>query len=231
MSVDRYVFLGDVVGAGPNPIQCCSWVLEGCEWCLAGYWDRCLGDPSGLEFSSAVHTNEMLRWCRDVLLGVESGRGQVERVAGHPHSHREAGSMFVYGSVRSPDIGYLPIAPPSPGDAAREYAALPDDVGVCFSGRLGHPCLVRPDGTVEHAKLLGYGVAIPIPDPLIVSVGSVGLPRDNDPRACYVIADGDTIMFRRTGYDIEELVSSFEAEDALSPECRKWMIGRHREGV
>ena len=40
----------------------------------------------------------------------------------------------------------------------------------------------------------------------IINIGSVGQPRDNDPRACYVIADTDTnsIIYRRVEYDINK---------------------------
>ena len=35
----------------------------------------------------------------------------------------------------------------------------------------------------------------------MVNVGSVGQPRDNDPRSCYVIVDGNDVLFRRVEYD------------------------------
>ena len=37
----------------------------------------------------------------------------------------------------------------------------------------------------------------------MVNVGSVGQPRDNDPRACYVVQEDDLITFRRVEYDVE----------------------------
>jgi len=40
----------------------------------------------------------------------------------------------------------------------------------------------------------------------MVNVGSVGQPRDGDPRACYVLLEGDTIVFRRVEYDIATTV-------------------------
>jgi hypothetical protein len=60
----------------------------------------------------------------------------------------------------------------------------------------------------------------------MVNVGSVGQPRDNDPRSCYVILEDETLTFRRVAYDIERTVSAIYAEEELEN-----MLGdRLREG-
>jgi diadenosine tetraphosphatase ApaH/serine/threonine PP2A family protein phosphatase len=46
---------------------------------------------------------------------------------------------------------------------------------------------------------------------IMVNVGSVGQPRDNDPRSCYVITDGESIRYRRVEYDVEATVRKIEA--------------------
>jgi diadenosine tetraphosphatase ApaH/serine/threonine PP2A family protein phosphatase len=60
----------------------------------------------------------------------------------------------------------------------------------------------------------------------MVNVGSVGQPRDSDPRSCYVILDNHTITFRRVAYDIERTVKAIEAE----PELDNMLGYRLREG-
>jgi len=40
-------------------------------------------------------------------------------------------------------------------------------------------------------------------DKTMINVGSVGQPRDSDPRSCYVIVDGDRVIFRRVEYPVE----------------------------
>jgi diadenosine tetraphosphatase ApaH/serine/threonine PP2A family protein phosphatase len=43
---------------------------------------------------------------------------------------------------------------------------------------------------------------IQLPDePAVVNVGSVGQPRDGDPRSCFVVVDGRTVEFHRVAYD------------------------------
>ena len=49
----------------------------------------------------------------------------------------------------------------------------------------------------------------------LVNVGSVGQPRDNDPRACYATFDVDTVLYHRVEYDVEAVVAKVRASTAL----------------
>ena len=60
----------------------------------------------------------------------------------------------------------------------------------------------------------------------MVNVGSVGQPRDSDPRACYVILTDDQIVYRRIEYPVEKTIEKIYAVDELDN-----MLGdRLREG-
>jgi diadenosine tetraphosphatase ApaH/serine/threonine PP2A family protein phosphatase len=61
---------------------------------------------------------------------------------------------------------------------------------------------------------------------LMINVGSVGQPPDGDPRACYVIIDGDTIRFRRVEYPLEQTIQKIYA----IPELDNFLGDRLREG-
>ena len=61
---------------------------------------------------------------------------------------------------------------------------------------------------------------------LMINVGSVGQPRDGDPRSCYVIYDQEIIEFRRVEYDVERTVKSIEQQ----PELDDFLGYRLREG-
>src|SRR5262249_13744995 len=49
----------------------------------------------------------------------------------------------------------------------------------------------------------------------LINVGSVGQPRDRDPRACYVLLDGPKVLFRRVAYDVEKTVQKIKEIDDL----------------
>jgi hypothetical protein len=60
----------------------------------------------------------------------------------------------------------------------------------------------------------------------MINVGSVGQPRDGDPRSCYIAIDGDLITFRRVMYPVEETVGKIHAIAELD----NFLGDRLREG-
>ena len=60
----------------------------------------------------------------------------------------------------------------------------------------------------------------------LCNVGSVGQPRDMDPRACYVLFDGETIRYRRVSYDFETTIKKIYAV----PELENFLGDRLRDG-
>jgi diadenosine tetraphosphatase ApaH/serine/threonine PP2A family protein phosphatase len=60
----------------------------------------------------------------------------------------------------------------------------------------------------------------------LCNVGSVGQPRDGDPRACYVLLDGDSIRFRRVEYDIETTIKKIYS----IPDLENFLGDRLRDG-
>ena len=60
----------------------------------------------------------------------------------------------------------------------------------------------------------------------LCNVGSVGQPRDGDPRACYVVLDGDTIRFCRVPYDFETTRKKIHD----NPDLDNFLGDRLREG-
>jgi predicted phosphodiesterase len=61
---------------------------------------------------------------------------------------------------------------------------------------------------------------------LMINVGSVGQPRNNDPRSSYAVFDGDTVEFHRVSYDLEKTVEKIYA----IPELDNFLGDRLREG-
>jgi diadenosine tetraphosphatase ApaH/serine/threonine PP2A family protein phosphatase len=61
---------------------------------------------------------------------------------------------------------------------------------------------------------------------LMINVGSVGQPRDGDPRSCYLLFDRQKVEYRRVEYDIERTVQAIAAE----PELDDFLGYRLREG-
>ena len=62
----------------------------------------------------------------------------------------------------------------------------------------------------------------------MVNVGSVGQPRDGDPRACYVMLTDDQIEFRRVAYPVEKTIEKIYADPRAR--SRSWATGCRKGG-
>jgi len=90
---------------------------------------------------------------------------------------------------------------------------------TCFLGHTHLPGVFTPDyrfltpAQVDHRYVVGQGKAV-------VNVGSVGQPRDLDPRACYVTLDGREVRWNRVPYDnrttMEKIFAIPDLDDFLA---------------
>jgi predicted phosphodiesterase len=219
--------LGDVVGYGPNPRECLD-LAQGFRLTILGNHDQgALFDPAGF----CGPAERAIFWTRDELESAPEARSSRERrwefLAERPRSHREGNFLFVHGSARNPLNEYV-----FPEDVChqrkmeRVFAAVEQ---YCFQGHTHLPGVFveqaddryefhRPE-EMAHVHRLGRRKTL-------CNVGSVGQPRDGDPRACYVLFDGETIRYRRVGYDVETTVGKIHAV----PELDRVLGDRLREG-
>ena len=81
------------------------------------------------------------------------------------------------------------------------------------------PCVIRSD--YETKLPADIGEALQLSDlggkKAIINVGSVGQPRDKDPRACYVVVDDHSVRWRRVAYDTARTLERFKATPRLHP--------------
>jgi predicted phosphodiesterase len=205
--VDELWCLGDVVGYGPKPNECCDLVDAHASVSLGGNHDLAVrGSIDLAEFSGDAAVAAF--WTRGVLS--TKSREWLDRL--EPRGHRPGVALF-HGSAREPVWEYVLTDEAAIATFMRtteplvlvghSHAAL--QVALRVSELEGGP---SPDGTV-----LGLGEARWILNP-----GSVGQPRDGDPRAAYLVLDLDagTARFRRVTYDVERTQS--EMRDVRLPE-------------
>lgn len=195
--IDVYYCLGDTVGYGGSPNECCDLVRELAKVTILGNHDAAVSgrmDYSyyyeaarhALDAHAAVLSSENMGWLKSL-----------------PYENRldDVGVLLCHGSpVRLEEFEYI-FAP----EQARECLAIYDRIGhITFIGH-SHLCKVfaLTRTTVEELPSMDFELD---PDKkYIVSVGSVGQPRDFDNRASYTIYDTDKkrFEFKRVEYDIE----------------------------
>lgn len=201
--IGRLLFLGDAVGYGADPEPCLEILEKLAGRFVAGNHDR----AAAIEEESLDHFSEdagaSIRWTREVLSS--QGKDRLRRL---PLECLEEGMHLVHGSPHQPDRWNYVM---DELDAERGFAA--SGAGMIF---VGHSHV--PAAFVEiECKRLFTGVLRRVraakPDSLraeprhryIVNVGSVGQPRDGDPRACYATYDLESgaCTLRRVAYDVE----------------------------
>jgi diadenosine tetraphosphatase ApaH/serine/threonine PP2A family protein phosphatase len=191
--VDGYLCLGDVVGYGPDPARAIEAVRALKMVTVRGNHDDAAVDPAG-----ARHFNA---WARDAILWTRERLTEDELgfLDGLPYTARVDNVLLVHAS---------PSAPAEWRYVLSSRAAVPEfdafEQAVCLIGHSHSPMIVALAGSGAH-ELLTDETAIERGTRYLVNVGSVGQPRDGDPRAAYAILDLERMHVRieRTAYDAD----------------------------
>lgn len=193
---DALWFLGDAVGYGPNPNEVVEqlehlapeqWLAGNHDWAAMGKMDtaefnpdaRAAAEWTGRQLSPAV-------WQR-----LEQATPRVDLP--------EQSLTLVHGSPRQPIWEYILDAATATDNF--EHFATPQ----CLFGHTHVPVVYELN--VDGALRLPYsldGPLAPSEARRLVNPGSVGQPRDGDPRASYLLLDleSGTLLFRRVAYDV-----------------------------
>ena len=207
---DELWCLGDLVGYGPRPNPCCAAVERRASICLAGNHDLgVLGEIDLEEFSGDAVA--AARWTRGVL--AEGSRSFLESL--RPQGEREGVELF-HASPRDPVWEYVLSA-----DVARAAFELTGSPLVLV-GHSHVPLAITLEDDVVDGGLAEGGTELPLgPGRRLLNPGSVGQPRDGDPRAAWLLLDleRETASFRRVEYDVastQEEIRERELPDALA---------------
>jgi diadenosine tetraphosphatase ApaH/serine/threonine PP2A family protein phosphatase len=199
LAVDRYVCLGDTVGYGAQPNACCDLVRELAAFSLLGNHDAAVAGRMRYDdyYDSA---RAALDWTRDVL-----STANQAWLHSLPYTTREGAVSYCHGSPLEPEQFDYIFQP----EHARELLPMINELPELTL--IGHSHLPRAF-TVGKNKVKTVPtseLALRADQKLLVSVGSVGQPRDGDPRACFAILDDETRVLsnQRIAYEIEKTAS------------------------
>ncbi len=133
--------------------------------------------------------------------------------------------LFVHGSPRGPTNEY--VFPEDTQNVKKMDKLFSLVSHLCFQGHTHVPGVFTSD--LRFVRPIDAATGYDVRDRgerLMINVGSVGQPRDGDPRSCYVLFDQEIIEFRRVAYDIERTVKAIEDQ----PELDNFLGYRLREG-
>jgi diadenosine tetraphosphatase ApaH/serine/threonine PP2A family protein phosphatase len=195
--------LGDIVGYGADPNDCCALARDHAAVCLAGNHDLAVtGELSLEEFSPGAAL--AARWTQEVIadehadwLRSLSPKGGEDGVGLYHASPRDPVWEYVVSTL----LAELCL------DAAPERVSLVGHSHVALS-------FVRPDGEAATGEPRRGGDALDLSTgEWLVNPGSVGQPRDGDPRAAWMLLDTETwrAEWRRVEYDIKGAAAAIRA--------------------
>ena len=221
--IETIYCLGDVVGYGPDPKACLDRAMA-FEFTIMGNHDHAVFmEPAG--FNTPAET--AVFWTRQELDAEpkEQWRRKRWEFLSRMEEFRERDSiLFIHGSPRRPMHEYL-----FPDEAELSMTRLVEVFDmlkhVCFVGHTHLPGVFKE--TYDFLTPAQVGHRYTINDrKAIINVGSVGQPRDLDPRACYVTLEGREVRWHRVPYDHKKTMEKILATQVLD----EFLANRLAEG-
>lgn len=192
--VTDFVCVGDVVGYNSAPAECVRIIRDlGCP-VVRGNHDHYVSylDTNLADFQT--NAAQVVEWTRSQL-----SEDDIQWLHNLPLHRPVMGFMLVHATLDKPDHwGYVFDNQQAEANFSYQYTQL------CFHGHTHVPIIYsnEPEGVMHYDPV---DFQLELGQRLFVNVGSVGQPRDGNPRASYVIYDMSqrVIRFRRLDYDVE----------------------------
>ena len=203
--IDKFVCIGDTVGYGAAPNECCDMVRKKAAYTILGNHDAAVAGRmdysyyydaarQALDFHASILTPENMTWLK-----------------GLPYEVREGDITFCHGSpIALEEFEYIFSAE----QAARCLEIWDKLSTVTFIGH-SHLCKSFALTREEVFEVVATKFVIRPEHRYIISVGSVGQPRDYDNRASYTIYDTEekVFEFKRVAYDIDAAAQKIFSAD------------------
>jgi predicted phosphodiesterase len=219
------ICVGDVVGYGPNPKECLDYARRFDVTIQGNHEQALLVQMQGASFN--LRAKNSIEWTRDQFNMLGEEREENSRrwdfLGALDETYARNGLLFVHGTPREPISEYL-----YPRDIYRpeKLKELFDMIEwICFVGHTHVPGIWTEDMIYLTPEEVNYRYRIGRKK-TIINVGSVGQPRDSDPRACYVLLDQDTVLFRKLSYPVQVTIEKIQRITELDP----FLADRLREG-
>ena len=211
--IEHVVCLGDIVGYGPNPMECLDLVRQRCRAALMGNHDFAVFyEP----YNFNTGAESACFWTRSVF-------DNDPDVTRHADRWKFLGNLPV--RVKTPEFVAVHASPRRP---INEYI-FPDDIytnpgkfvsiferfdRLCFVGHTHVPGVFLEGPDFYSPDELDYRFEV-TDEKAVINVGSVGQPRDRDPRSSFVVVADNTVEFVRLTYDVDTTVKKVEAIEEL----------------
>ena len=214
--VTDFLCTGDVVGYNACPAECLKIVRElGCPVVMGNHDHYVSSSQNLMDFNPVAA--EVIRWTRDRLSGDE-----LEYLSRLPFVVTTMGITLVHATMDCPEaFGY--VFDHLQAEAHFVHQVTP----LCFHGHTHCPMIYEKQVSAVY-RIDAQDFKLPIGRKYFINVGSVGQPRDGDPRAAYAVWDPKTrqVSFRRLEYDVAAAQARIRAAGLPERLAERLAIGR-----
>jgi diadenosine tetraphosphatase ApaH/serine/threonine PP2A family protein phosphatase len=214
--IENILFLGDAVGYGPSPNECVELLAARCKILLPGNHDWGATGLTDIHYFNE-YAQHALEWTKGVL---SDKNKEILRLLPVKREIPDQDMLLVHATPMEPEQWHYLL---TLRDAELNFRHF--DQQFCFLGHSHQSFIIEK---VPSDELLMYRDAAQIKESsrYIVNTGSVGQPRDGDPRACYVIIDDKGIEIVRVPYDIVSVQEKMKRENLPHMLVERLSIGR-----
>ncbi len=202
--VEEIVFLGDAVGYGANPNEVLRLIKSECRIKIMGNHDySALGLLDTGEFNA--YAQSAIAYTSSVL-----DADSIGILSSLKLTHQTDEMLLVHATPEEPQSWHYCL---SLLDADRQFRHF--DNRICFLGHSHKPVVYARNFAGEAYTIGGHEIDLEKEYRYIINTGSVGQPRDGDPRACYLLFDtgAGVIRYRRIDYDVAAAQRKMAAVD------------------
>ena len=214
-NITDIICLGDIVGYGPNPRECIDLATAFRVSLLGNHEEALMEELRTHGFNPKATGAREWTYAQLALthpLHKEDNKRRWDFIGEMKQQYEENGVTYVHGSPCEPTREYIyPREAIMASKMERIFGAFQT---VCFVGHTHMPGVFTQDLQFLRPEDVGFLYRIPKGKKVLINVGSVGQPRDSDPRCCYLIWDGKAVVWRRLKYDVEKTAQKiFDIED------------------
>ncbi len=190
--VERIYCLGDVIGYGAMPNECVEKIREVTADVVAGNHDFASVGKLSFEFFNTYAKKSAL-WTKQIL-----NKENIDWLLARNYIEHIDNFTLVHGTPFSPEMfHYISTL----NDAKVSFEEMTKD--ICFVGHSHVPIVFFDTNPISY--VVKEEINLSNNEKVIVNVGSVGQPRDENPKSCYAIYDNEenTVRLIRVKYDID----------------------------
>jgi diadenosine tetraphosphatase ApaH/serine/threonine PP2A family protein phosphatase len=214
--VSEVICLGDVIGYGPNPLQCIDRAME-FDVVLQGNHEQALMvQMEGAAFNMKARGS--IDWTREQLNMLSDEREQNARrwdfLGDLVERYETEEALYVHGTPRDPVCEYLRPRDVYNRHKMEDLFARIDH--LCFVGHTHVSGVWTEEMVFQTSSEVNFRYDVP-ESKTFVNPGSVGQPRDGDVRASYLLFDGAEVIWRRVPYSIEKTAQRIRGIEELDP--------------